>query len=70
MLSSMSDEELVLARWVLGLMASDGVDVVLDTARARIYKVTDRDALRNKAFDVVRQFRWNPIFRDANQSYF
>jgi hypothetical protein len=67
---SVSDEELALSRWVLGLKLSDGVDVVLDMPRARIYKITDRDALRNKAFEVVRQFHWNPVFRDANQPYF
>jgi hypothetical protein len=68
--NSLSDEELALTLWVLGLTLSDGVEVVFDTAHARIYKIINCDALRNKAFDMVRQFQWNPIFRAANQSYF
>jgi hypothetical protein len=69
-IDSVSDEEVALTRWMLGLRVSDGVDVVLDTPHLRIYKVINGDALRNKVFDVVRQFQWNPIFRDANLSYF
>jgi hypothetical protein len=67
---SVSDEELVLTRWVLGLKTSDGIAVVLDTPNARIYKIIDRNELTNKALELVKQFRWNPIFREGNQSYF
>jgi hypothetical protein len=68
--ASVSEEELALTRWVLDLRPSDGVDVVLDTPNARIYKIIDRNELRGKAFELVGQFRWNSTFRDANQSYF